>query len=72
MNWDFSDVKSAPRNNFPSIATVRKGDKLTIMEQSGEWVRARLENGQEGWVRSEILEKSFVSSRGGDLNGNRI
>jgi Bacterial SH3 domain len=56
LTWDFSDVKSAPGNNFSSIATVRKGDKLTIMEQSGEWVRVRLENGREGWIRSEVLE----------------
>jgi len=56
VTWDFSDVKSAPGNNFSSTAKVRKGDKLTIMEQSGEWVRVRLENGQEGWIRSEVLE----------------
>jgi hypothetical protein len=56
LTWDFSVVKSAPGNNYSSIATVRKGDKLTIMEQSGEWVKVRLQNGQEGWVRSEVLE----------------
>jgi hypothetical protein len=56
LTWDFSDVKSGPGNDFSSIATVRKGDKLTIMEQSGEWVKVRLENGQEGWIRSEVLK----------------
>jgi hypothetical protein len=56
VTWDFSVVKSAPGSNYSSIATVRKGDKLTIMEQSGEWVKVRLENGQEGWVRSEVFE----------------
>jgi len=56
LTWDFSVVKSGPGNDYPVIATVRKGDKLTIMEQSGEWVRVRLENGQEGWVRSEVFE----------------
>jgi len=56
LTWDFATVKSAPGSNYSSIATARKGDKLTIMEQSGEWVRVRLENGQEGWVRSEVFE----------------
>lgn len=56
LTWDFSVVKSAPGSNYSSIATVRKGDKLTIMEQSGEWVRVRLENGQEGWIRGEVFE----------------
>jgi len=56
LAWDFSVVKSGPGNDYPVIATVRKGDKLTIMEQSGEWVKVRLENGQEGWIRSEVFE----------------
>ena len=54
--WDFATVKSGPGDNYPAITTVRKGDKLIIMEQSEKWVRVRLENGQEGWVRSEVLE----------------
>ena len=56
LTWDFSVVKSGPGNNYPVITTVRKGDKLIMMEQSGEWVKVRLENGQEGWIRSEVLE----------------
>jgi len=56
FTWDFSVVKSGPGNNYPVITTVRKGDKLIIMEQSGEWVKVRLENGQEGWIRSEVFE----------------
>jgi outer membrane protein assembly factor BamE (lipoprotein component of BamABCDE complex) len=56
LTWDFSVVKSGPGSNYSSIATVRKGDKLTIMEQSVEWVKVRLENGQEGWIRGEVFE----------------
>jgi N-acetylmuramoyl-L-alanine amidase len=56
LTWDFSVVKSGPGNDYPVITTVRKGDKLTIVEQSGEWVKVRLENGQEGWIRSEVFE----------------
>jgi len=56
LTWDFSVVKSGPGNDYSVIATVRKGDKLTIMEQSGEWVKVRLENGQEGWIGSEVFE----------------
>ena len=56
LTWDFSVVKSGPGNDYPVITTVRKGDKLTIMEQSAEWVKVRLENGQEGWIRGEVFE----------------
>ena len=56
LTWNFSVVKSGPGDNYPVITTVRKGDKLTIVEQSGKWVKVQLENGQEGWIRSEVLE----------------
>jgi len=56
LTWDFSVAKSGPGDNYPVIATFRKGDKLTIVEQSGEWVKVRSENGQVGWIRSEVLE----------------
>jgi uncharacterized protein YgiM (DUF1202 family) len=56
LTWDFSVAKSGPGDNYPEITAVRKGDKLTIVEQSGKWVKVRLENGREGWIRSEVLE----------------
>ncbi len=56
LTWDFSVAKSGPGNDYPVIATFRKGDKLTILEQSGEWVRVRSDNNQEGWISSEVLE----------------
>ena len=56
LTWDFSVVKSGPGNDYPVIAKVRKGDKLFIMEQSAEWVKVRLGNDQEGWIRREVLE----------------
>ena len=54
--WDFSVAKSGPGDNYPEIATFREGDKLTILEESGKWVKVRSENNQVGWVRSEVLE----------------
>jgi hypothetical protein len=54
--WDLSVAKACPGDNCPEIATFRKGDKLTILEQSGKWVKVRSENNQVGWIRSEVLE----------------
>ena len=56
FTWDFSTVKDGPGNDYPSIAKVRKGDKLTIVEQSGEWVKVRSENNQVGWINNRVLE----------------
>jgi hypothetical protein len=56
LTWDFSVAKSGPGENYPVIATFRKGDNLTILEQSGGWVKVRSESGQVGWIRSEVLK----------------
>jgi hypothetical protein len=56
FTWDFSVAKAGPGDNYPVIATFRKGDRLTIMEQTGKWVKVRSENNQVGWIRSEVLE----------------
>ncbi len=56
LTWDFSVVKEGPGDDYPVIARVQKGNKIIIVEQSGKWVKVRLENGQEGWIRSEVLE----------------
>jgi Tfp pilus assembly protein PilP len=56
FTWDFSVAKAGPGHDYPVIATFRKGDKLTILEQSGKWVKVQSEKNQVGWVRSEVLE----------------
>ncbi len=54
--WTFANIRSGPGYDYSVITTVQKGDKLIIMEQSGEWVKVRLGNGQEGWISSKVLE----------------
>jgi len=56
LTWDFATVWSGPGDNYPMITKARKGDKLIILKQSGKWVNVRLDNGEEGWIRSEVLE----------------
>lgn len=56
FTWTFANIRSGPGYDYPIITTVRKGDKLIIMGQSGEWINVRLENGQQGWISSKVLE----------------
>ena len=56
LTWDFSVAYSGPGDNYPAIATFRKGEKLTIVEQSGKWVKVRSIKNEVGWIRSEVLE----------------
>jgi len=39
------------------IQVVRKGDKLILLGESGEWFNVRLENRQEGWINSRFVQE---------------
>jgi hypothetical protein len=44
----FANIRSGAGNEFPIIATVKQGNKLIVIGESGEWFNVRLENSQEG------------------------
>jgi uncharacterized protein YgiM (DUF1202 family) len=35
------------------LTTVKRGDRLTVIGEDGDWLNVRLENGQEGWINSK-------------------
>jgi hypothetical protein len=56
FTWTSANIRSGPGYNYPIITYARKGDKLIIVGEHGEWVNVRLENGQEGWISGKFLE----------------
>lgn len=44
-------VKEGPDPNFTTLFTVHAGLKARIVERDQDWLRIRLANGLEGWVR---------------------
>jgi uncharacterized protein YgiM (DUF1202 family) len=37
------------------ITTVRKGDELELLGQTGSWCNVRLSNGLEGWIYKKLV-----------------
>lgn len=57
VTWTFVNIRSGPGNNYPIVASVKQGDKLTVIGKSGEWFNVRLENGQQqGWVANRVVK----------------
>jgi hypothetical protein len=52
----FANIRSGAGNEFPIITTVKKGDKLILLGESGDWFNVRLGNGQEGWVNNRFAK----------------
>ena len=43
----------APSSNL--LATLQRGERVTVLESRGDWTRVRASDGTEGWLRSSLL-----------------
>ncbi|NWG03016.1 MAG: SH3 domain-containing protein [Syntrophaceae bacterium] len=50
VKWKTVSLREGPGTNFKSIAEIKKGTALEILEEKEQWIRVRLEDGQEGWI----------------------
>ena len=56
VTWTFANIRSGAGDNYPVVTTVKQGDKLTVIGESGDWFNVRLENGQEGWISNRVVK----------------
>lgn len=50
VKWPQASLREGPGTNFKVTAQVQKGTALEVVEEKGQWLRVRLEDGQEGWI----------------------
>ena len=55
--WTSATVRSGADNTSSSVTNVKKGDELTVIRESGQWLNVRLEDGKEGWINSRFVEE---------------
>ena len=56
VTWTFANIRSGAGDNYSVVTTVKQGDKLTGIGESGEWLNVRLENGQQGWISNRVVK----------------
>lgn len=56
VTWTFANIRSGAGDNYPVVTTVKQGDKLVVIGESGEWFNVRLENGQQGWISNRVVK----------------
>lgn len=56
VTWTFANVRSGVGNDHPVVTTVKQGDNLTVIGESGDWFNVRLENGQQGWISNRVVK----------------
>ena len=50
VTWDFVHLREGPGKNYKVIGSVKKGTSLKILEENGDWLHIRLEDGTTAWV----------------------
>lgn len=48
--WNSVNLREGPGPNYRVIGNAKKGISLSILEDKGNWLRVRLEDGSEAWV----------------------
>lgn len=63
-----SELRSSPSGLGSVVATVKLGDRLTVLEEKGAWARVSSEGGAVGWIPTSSLTRGTVkiSSGGAD------
>ncbi|OGV66650.1 MAG: hypothetical protein A2283_08280 [Lentisphaerae bacterium RIFOXYA12_FULL_48_11] len=54
------DLRSSPSALSAIVASVKYGDKLTIMEEQNKCCRVTTADGKEGWIHSSALTKDKI------------
>lgn len=49
------NVRSGPGMKNKVITTVRKGDELEFLDETGSWCNVKLSNGVEGWIYKKLV-----------------
>jgi uncharacterized protein YgiM (DUF1202 family) len=65
VNASTLNVRDSPSLQGEVIAHARRGERVTILGESGEWIRVRTGGGVVGWVSSQHVARDGAASRRG-------
>lgn len=51
------ELRSGPSDEYTLIFTIHEGTEMRILETQKDWLKVRLPNKLEGWVRSNLIGK---------------
>jgi curli biogenesis system outer membrane secretion channel CsgG len=50
------NIRSGPGTGHGIIGSVKHGDRLVLLGESGNWFQVRMPNGQEGWIFNRLVK----------------
>lgn len=59
------NVRQEPNTTATVVAQLRRGDRVSLIRDEGEWLRVRLFTGELGWVAAQhVTREGATASRG--------
>lgn len=55
-------MRSGPSEERRAVGLLDHGESFPVVGRSGEWVKIRLESGQSGWVRADLVRLVVVKA----------
>lgn len=71
VNADALNIRSGAGTDFEKIASLKRGDKIGLIDKTGEWARVQTSSGKIGYTLSEYLvdnEKSVEKAAAAIIN----
>ncbi len=50
VEWSSVNLREGPGTNYKVVGNAKKGTSLGVLEDKGQWLRVRLDDGKEAWV----------------------
>ena len=50
------NIRQGASTSSRIISTVKRGDKLEVIEKTGSWYQIKTESGRTGWVHSSLVK----------------
>jgi hypothetical protein len=63
VNVSTLNVRREASTSAEVIGHVRRGERLTLIEDSGDWLRVKLNDGSSGWVSSQLIVREGAAAR---------
>ena len=63
VNVSTLNVRDASSSSAAIVGHVRRGERLTVVADSGDWLRVRLSDGTSGWVSSQLVVREGAAAR---------
>jgi uncharacterized protein YgiM (DUF1202 family) len=56
VTWTSATIRSGADNTSSLVTNVKRGDKLTVIREYGQWLNVQLEDGKEGWISNGVVK----------------